>query len=151
MMNPRPQRITIDWFRSRFGENFPDLLDSSKSDFLESCIADVYSMFAGVQELWDHLEYKVYVEKTQLCYGLLTAWYIADLYPTTAIGIQSSGGIPIARKKIGSIDISYADRETRAGSRNNADLLSSLKSNSMGAKAYLMIKASGKMNYLRRL
>lgn len=142
----RPEQITRDWFRTRYGQSFPDLLSSDKDDVLDTCIADVYTLFYGVGELWKHMERKEYVEKTQLCYGLLVAWYIADLFPDYALGVMSSGGIPLKSKQIGGTKIMFGDTKNTAGAVNNADLLQSLKSNSFGAKAYLMIKTSGQIN-----
>ena len=144
--NGKPPKITREWFRARYGQNFADLLDSSKDDFLNDCIDDVYTLFAGVADIWSHLDRKSYCDKTQLCYGLLTAWYITDLYPDYADGVQSSGGVPIKSKKIGGTQITFADSNS-SGAVNNADLLSSLKSNAFGVKAYFMIKASGKLNF----
>lgn len=142
----KPDRITRDWFRTRYGENFPDLLPSDKNDFLDTCISDVYTLFYGVGELWEHMPRREYVEKTQMCYGLLVAWYIADLFPGLTLGVMSTGGIPLKSKQIGGTKITFGDTATKAGAVNNADLLQALKSNSFGAKAYLMIKTSGKIN-----
>ena len=146
MASTRPEKITKEWFRSRYGESFPDLLPADKDNFLETSINDIYTLFYGVGDLWSHLEREVYVAKTQLCYGLLLAWYIADLFPDLALGVMSSGGIPVKMKSIGGVKIQFGDTASTAGAVNNADLLQSLKSNSYGAKAYLMIKTSGKIN-----
>lgn len=142
----KPPVITREWFRTRYGQSFPDLLDEEKNDFLDTCIFDVYTLFYGVQDLWSHLERKAYVSKTQLCYGLLIAWYITDLFPDMSLGVISSGGIPVKAKSIGGVKIQFGDTASSAGAVNNADLLHSLKSNAYGAKAYLMIKTSGKIN-----
>lgn len=141
----RAEPLTRTWFRARYGQNFPDLLEEDKNDFLDSCIEAVYTMFYGVADLWSDIhDRKTYVEKTQLCYGLLVAWYITDVFPDYAVGIISSGGIPIKSKAIGGVKIQFSEQSSTSGS--NADLLSSLKSNAFGAKAYMMIKASGKIN-----
>lgn len=142
----RPEQITRDWFRTRYGQNFPDLLPPNKDDILDTCIADVYTLFYGIGELWSHLPRKEYVDKTQLCYGLLVAWYIADLFPEYTMGVMSTGGIPLKSKQIGGTKIMFGETSSKAGAVNNADLLQSLKSNAFGAKAYLMIKTSGKIN-----
>lgn len=146
-------RIEREWFRSRYGQNFPELLetggedDEKKDELLDNAIDTVYTLFAGVQDIWDHLSRQVYVDKTQVCYGLLVAWYLTDMYPMYAEGIASSGGIPIKSKKIGGTTITYADTAKNYGAKNNANLLDSLKSNAFGMKAYLMIKTSGKINF----
>lgn len=145
----KPAWIDRVWFRARYGQNFPDLLPEEKNDFLDNCISDVYTLFYGVKDLWNHLPRKSYVAKTQMCYGLLVAWYITDVFPDYAVGVTSSGGIPIKMKAIGGTKIQFAD--TSNGNTSYADLLQSLKSNSFGAKAYLMIKTSGKINlFLQR-
>lgn len=142
----KPSKITREWFRTRYGQSFPDLLPDTTNDFLDSCINDVYTTFDGVQTIWAHLERKVYVEKTQLCFGLLVAWWITDTRPDVSLGVVSSGGIPIAMKSIGGTKIQFRDTASKGGAVNNADLLQSLKSNAYGAKAYMMIKTSGKLN-----
>lgn len=142
----KPPMIDRVYFRSRYGQNFPDLLDESTDEFLDTCIHDVYTMFYGVADLWNHLERKVYESKTRMCYGLICAWYLTDLFPDLSLGVVSTGGIPIRSKSIGGVKITFGDTASSAGSFNNADLLQSLKSNSYGAKAYMMIKTSGKIN-----
>lgn len=142
----RPEKITRVWFRTRYGQSFPDLLPEDKNDILDVCISDIYTLFYGVGEFWEHLPREEYVEKTQLCYGLLVAWYIADLFPDFTVGVMSTGGIPLKSKQIGGTKIMFGEVSSKAGAINNADLLQSLKSNVFGAKAYLMIKTSGKLN-----
>lgn len=141
-----PERIDREWFRTRYGQNFPDLLSKDKNNLLDTSISDVYTLFHGVRELWEHLDRQTYVEKTQMCYGLLVAWYITDLFPNYAIGVMSSGGIPLKSKMIGGVKVQFGEAASTAGAYNNADLLQSLKSNAFGAKAYTMIKTSGKIN-----
>ena len=142
----RPPKINREWFRTRYGQSFPDLLPTDKNEFLDTCINDVYTLFYGVGDLWSHMARREYVDKTQLCYGLLIAWYITDLFPDLSLGVVSSGGIPIKMKSIGGTKIQFGETASSAGAVNNADLLQSLHSNSYGAKAYLMIKTSGKIN-----
>lgn len=141
----RPPRIDRYWFLARYASNFPDLTSDDYAELLNSAIEDVYTLFDGVSTLWSHLERNAYCDKTRLCYGLLVAWYLTDLYPDLASGVASSGGIPIKSKKIGGTSVTFAD-STKAGSKANADLLSGLRSNAFGNKAYLMIKSSGKIN-----
>lgn len=146
----RPPKITREWFRARYGQNFPDLLAEDKNDFLDTAILDIYTLFYGVGELWEYLPRKEYVQKTQLCYGLLVSWYITDLFPDFAVGVMSTGGIPLKSKQIGGVKIMFGENKNTDGVINNVDLLQSLKSNAFGAKAYLMIKTSGKINMFFR-
>ena len=54
----RPPVIDRVWFRTRYGQSFPDLLAEDKNDFLDTCIADVYTLFYGVGDLWSHMDMK---------------------------------------------------------------------------------------------
>lgn len=145
--NGKPLRINREWFRSRYGQNFPELLSDEYDDMLDNCIESVYTLFAGVCDIWAHLERDIYVNKTQMCYGLLVAWYITDLYPTYAEGVMASGGVGVKTKKIGGTQITFSDDSRKVGSANNANLLQGLQSNAFGVKAYMMIKTSGKLNF----
>ena len=72
------------------------------------------------------------------------------LFPDFAVGVMSTGGIPLKSKQIGGVKIMFGENKNTDGVINNADLLQSLKSNAFGAKAYLMIKTSGKINMFFR-
>lgn len=135
-----PQKITVHTFRTHFGANFPQLLQEANTQIVEDAIASVYTMFAGVGDMWKHLSTNIWYEKTRLCYGLLTAWYIADVYPSYAVGVQSTGGIPVKSKQIGGVKIMF---DTAAYSTE--DILNALRSNVFGSKAYQMLKSSGSL------
>jgi hypothetical protein len=144
-----PARITADDFRRHHLDAFPKLSDPAKDQFLRDAIDDVYAMFHGAQTLWDWQPDQVWFEKTQLLFRLLVAWYIVDVYPAYSAGVSSMGGVPLRRKKIGGVDIQYADSASPSPRGDYLDLLGALKSNAFGAKAYGMIRASGKLALLR--
>lgn len=143
-----PARITMADFRRFHLQSFPQLADSEYDGIITDAIEAVYTMFTGVGTLWDLEPKQTWYEKTTLCYRLLTAWYIADLYPELVSGIPTMGGIPVKRKKVDGVDITFADTNTSRGGKDYMDLLSSLKSNSFGNKAYVMIRCSVKMALL---
>lgn len=146
-----PQRINAAYFRARYGQNFPDLLAAGTDTFLATCIEDIYTLFIGVQNLWDKQRSSdVYYDKTRMCYGLLLAWYIADMYPNYAIGVISSGGIPVKAKSVGGIKISFGTPDGEGINHNKTyrDALSPLKSNPFGYKAYMMLKNASKNAYI---
>lgn len=136
-----PAPVTPDDWRRYHLQSFPMFADADRQDeadaILDEAIESVYSMWVGVSTLWQGHNEQVWFEKTRLCYRFLICWYIADLYPEFSLGILSTGGLPIARKKIGPIDIVY-DKESLA--QGSSDLLAPLLSNAFGAKAHLMIK-----------
>ena len=138
-----PAPITPDDWRRYHLQSFPVFAEADKKDIADSILHEaieaVYSMWVGVSYLWEGHDRQVWYEKTRLCYRYLICWYIADLYPEYSRGIMSTAGLPILKKKIGPIDITY-DKEALSSD----DLLSPLLSNAFGAKAHLMIKTSYK-------
>jgi hypothetical protein len=144
-----PTRITVGDFRRYHGQSFPKLLDARYDQLLSDAIDDMYTMFHGVETLWDKLDDQVWFERTRLAFRLLTAWHITDTYPTLSSGVASMGGVPLRRKKIGGVDVHYAESAVSAPYKDYRDLLGYLKSNAFGNRAYSMIKSSGKLVVLR--
>lgn len=134
-----PARITVADFKRSHLASFPRLKDSGNDPILQESIEAVYDMFAGVSILWKHAGEQEWYDKTVRCYKFLVAWYIANLYPTFALGVQSTGGMPILSKKIGDITIHYMD----TSKLNTADsVLESLRSNPYGNMALIMIRSA---------
>jgi hypothetical protein len=145
-----PARITPEDFRRYFLASFPKLADEvTYGELLEDVIDSVYAIFPGVNTLWDVHKWKTWYEKTRMCYRLLIAWYLGDLYPTLVAGVSLMGGIPLKRKKIGGVDLTFSDSATTSNVKDYEDVLIQLKSNPWGAKAYLMIKTSAKRVMIR--
>jgi hypothetical protein len=147
--NGAPARITIADFRRYHAESFPKLIAVKYDQLLQDSIDAVYAMFHGVQTLWDLQGEQVWFDKTRLAFRLLTAWYVADMYPTLSAGVAAMGGVPLRRKKIGGVDIQYAESAVSAPYKDYRDLLGYLRSNTFGAKAHSMIRAAGKLALLR--
>jgi hypothetical protein len=150
-VNEIPARIDTTYFRRRFGQNFPDLLDAGYNDLVDASIEDVYTMFYGVNTLWKAHSEQVWFDKTQLCFSLILAWYITDLHPEYAVGVMTAGGIPLKSKSIGGIKIEFGspDRDGLARTPNYKDNLEPLKSNPFGYKAYQMIRRAGHLAAVR--
>lgn len=138
-----PARITRDDFRRFYLANFPKLAEGH-DDIIDQAIEAVYTEFHGVGTLWNMHSPQVWFDKTRMCYLHLAAWYIADMHPKYVAGVPVMGGVPIKRKKIGGVDITFQD-----GSSSASDLLAGLMSNPFGKQAYIMIKASAKRTALR--
>jgi hypothetical protein len=143
-----PVKITVEDFRRYFLMSFPKLGAAAYDGLIQDAIDTVYAMFTGVNTIWDRHPDRVWYEKSQVCYRLLTAWLIADNYPSLVAGVPVMGGVPLKRKKIDGVDLMFADR-TRNGNTEYQDLLESLKSNTWGNKAYVMIRAAAKRVMLR--
>jgi hypothetical protein len=142
----KPARITPFDFRRHHLASFPSLTQSPESDvFLSEIIETVYTMFPYVDDLWNWHPRQLWYDKTVLCYRLLVAWYIADMYPDMAAGAPLMGGIPVKRKKIDGVDVTYPD----SAASGRQDILASLKSNPWGHKAWTMLKMAAKPALLR--
>lgn len=94
----------------------------------------VKAMWSGVLEMWGACEESVRNQKRSAVLNLLIAWYLADMYPTRLTGgMQTSGGMPITRKRIRDVDISYA-------SLHLPQSYDALASNQFGVKAAMLIR-----------
>lgn len=140
----KPERIGYIYLRERFLCNFTDMFKDENRGLLNLCIEDVYKNYAGVEDVWSHLPERLYVDKTQLCYAYLVAWYITDSYPQYVVGVNSVGAIPLREKRIGQVLVKYDNTSTIPYGK--VDDLAELKSNNFGMKAYYMLKKSGKLN-----
>jgi hypothetical protein len=143
-----PAKITIEDFRRYFSASFPKLMAEEYDGLIQDAIDTVYAMFTGVSTIWDLQPEKVWHDKTVVCYRLLTAWYVADCHPEFVAGVLVMGGIPLKRKKIDGVDLTFADR-IASGNKEYQDLLESLNSNPWGRKAYVMLRAAAKRAMLR--
>ena len=140
-VNGLPAHITRDDFRSQFGANYPDLLATSTNDMLDRCIDDVYYMYAGVETLWSRQKPDIYFNKTRLCMLFLLAWYIADVYPTYAIGVAGTGGMALKSKSVGGVKVVFGNPGGDGIGANTKyrDTLAGLLTNKFGKLAYDMI------------
>jgi hypothetical protein len=148
MENGIPAKITVTDFRRYLLAAFPKLAYIQYDGLIQDVIDTVYAMFPGVGTLWDLHRLPVWYDKTVLCYRLLTAWYLADCYPMYVAGVPIMGGVPLRRKKIDGVDLTFVESHSGAGTKYQ-DSLESLKSNPWGVKAYVMLKASAKRVMLR--
>jgi hypothetical protein len=137
----KPARITPADFRRYHLPTFPKLADERNEEIIRQAIEYVYTMFSGVETIWKKQPKPVWHDKTRTCYRLLTAWLIADLYPKFVSGMPVMGGLPLKRKKIGGVDLTFQDAGKLAGS-GYLDLLAGLDSNPFGKLAKIMITAS---------
>lgn len=142
-----PLRITKEDFKRKYLANFPALREGH-DDIIEDAIDNIYTMFYGVQTIWDWQPKQVWFDKTRLCFLHLAAWYIGDMHPTYLRGTTTMGGVKLRRKRIGDTDITF-DVENGASTGNYQNLLGGLLSNPFGKQAYIMITSCGKRVLLR--
>ena len=137
-----PAKITIHDFRRHCLYSFPALASSDFDGLLTDAIDTVYSVFAGVGELWDLHPRQLWYDKTVLCYRFLVCWLIADHYPEFSSRNQTID--ILKRKKIDGVDMVF-NTDLIAGSNP----LTKLNSNDFGRKALMMIQTAAKRAFLR--
>lgn len=115
----------------KYAANFPQLTDQD----IDNAYDEVSVMFSGVQKLWGVLDATTRDAKRTLCINLLTAWYLADMRPTSVTGVVSNGGMAVSSKGIGGTSISFQDMEAQEG-------LKQLNSNVFGQKALMLIQSA---------
>ncbi len=140
-----PAKITVYDFRRYHLQSFPGLADSEYDDLLLGAIDAAYAIFPGVGTLWDWLPEQVWYDKTVLCYRLLTAWYVTDLYPELSSNYASLNGVRLEQKRIDGVMLKFQ----RAPLKQSDDPMQALESNDFGRKAKFMIKAAAKRALLR--
>jgi len=143
-VNGVPRRVTIADIRRWHLASFPDLTSDEHLRTMEEAIDAVYGMFTGCETIFDMQPEQVWYDKTILLFRLLVCWYIADQYPLLVAGTPVMGGLPLKSKKIGPVTLTFQDSFTRGQNKDYQDLLSGLKSNPWGNKAYMMIRAAVK-------
>jgi hypothetical protein len=145
-----PAKVTVEDFRRYFLMLFPKLTDEQYDGLIQDAIDTVYAMFSGVNTIWDIQPKRVWHEKSQVCYRHLTAWYIADRYPDLVPGYSSAGGLPLVRKKVDGVDLTFdASLAQSKASGAYQDALSGLRSNHSGRTALMMIQSAAKRAMLR--
>jgi hypothetical protein len=151
IVDGKPAKITIHDFRRHHLMSFPALTDTKYDSLITEAIDRVYTWFPFVHELWDWHPEQLWFDKTSLCYRDLTAWHITDRYPKlSAANYDSIGGVPLHRKKIDGVDLTF-DRSAIQGSAGEKvdNPISSLRSNHFGRMALMMMRMSAKRALLR--
>jgi hypothetical protein len=143
-----PAKITVEDFRRYFSASFPKLMSAEYDGLVKDVIDTVYAIFAGVNTIWDLHPDKVWYEKSQACYRLLTAWFIADKYAALAPGVQSVDGI--VQKRVDGVALKYDTGMIQGKADGKVqESLAVLRSNHFGRTALMMIQASAKRAMLR--
>lgn len=115
----------------KFASNFPTLSDQQINDAYDF----VSVIFSGVNHLWGVLDATTRDAKRTTCMNLLTAWYLLDMNPTSAVGVIGNGGMAVSSKSIGGTSLSFQDMDAQEG-------IKQLNSNVFGQKALMMIQSA---------
>ena len=114
----------------KFAANFPTLTDTD----INNAYDIVSVMFSGINQCWRALPEPLRTSKRTLCMNYLTAWYLLDNNPQSAVGVMGNGGMALTSKSIGGTSLSFADMDAQEG-------IKQLNSNVFGQKALMMIQS----------
>lgn len=115
----------------KYAANFPTLTDQEITLAYDTVVV----MFSGVNQLWGVLDAATAAAKRSLCLNLLTAWYLLDTNPKSAVGVIGNGGMALTSKSIGGTSLSFQDMDAQEG-------IKQLNSNVFGQKALMMIQSA---------
>lgn len=108
-----------------FRNKFKDSLTDEDVQLAIDCINTDWS---GVPSLWRVLPKTQRENKINLTLNYLTAWWLADAYPSLVNGVFTTGGVPLVEKEIGGVRLRFRDQDVQ-------DAYSKLKSNYFGLRA----------------
>ena len=114
-----------------YAANFPDLTDAQ----INAAYTEVATIYSGINSLWGVLPAATAEAKRTLCMNLLTAWYLADMNPSSLTGVIGNGGMAVSSKSIGGTSLSFQDMDAQEG-------LKQLNSNVFGQKALMLIQSA---------
>lgn len=123
----------------RFKDNFINLTETQ----IHRALQMVNAQFSGVYTLWNMLPPGEASAKRELCINYLLAWQLMTSYPSQAVGVSGTGGLPMQSKKAGPIFIRYRDVVRQSGS----GVLEMLTTNQFGLEALSMIQCAPE-NYM---
>lgn len=115
-------------FEFKFTTNFPTF----GSDMIDESYADVLVQFAGVMQLWADVAPEIRDSKRTLCMNYILAWYLADLYPSSVVGLNADGGKPLGSKSINGVSLNFKEVPCPPG-------LEQFTTNAFGLEALRMI------------
>jgi len=112
-----------------YAANFPNLT----TDQVQIGIDSAYTMWYGViTAYWARMAADIRDAKRLLAWNLLTAWWLANQFPSQVTGVVSNGGMPLSAKTIGGVSVSMKDIPVQPG-------MEGLLSNTFGVEALMMM------------
>jgi hypothetical protein len=115
--------------------NFPTLTTPQ----IQAGIDSARTMWYGViTSYWASLGQTIRDAKRLLAWNLLTAWWLANQYPSAVTGVVSNGGLPLSGKTIGGVSVTFRDIPAQPG-------MEGLQSNVFGSEAYMMMLSAEEM------
>ena len=115
-----------------YTRNFTGFADNGVSEIQEG-IAQIQAQFSGVLNYyWGGLESSIQLSKRNYVFNLLVAWYMADKFPSNLVGVTGNAGLPMVKKSIGGVDITFEQYKVQED-------MKVLTTNTFGMRALMML------------
>ena len=98
---------------------------------LQPISAPLYQRFC-YPLFWSNQSYIQQIATRNLVYNLLIAWYLADMFSESLSGVVSNGGMPIVKKSLGGVDLTFVQYKIQ-------EEMKVLTTNTFGLRALNMI------------
>ncbi len=106
--------------------------DGGYSEISEAIVA-ISAQWSGVlNNFWSNQSYIQQIATRNLVYNLLIAWYLADMFSESLSGVVSNGGMPIVKKSLGGVDLTFVQYKIQ-------EEMKVLTTNTFGLRALNMI------------
>lgn len=114
-----------------YARNF-SFADGGASEITEAMSAVNAQWYGVLNQFWQNQGTVQQTATRNLVYNLLIAWYLADFFPMALIAVGANGGMPLVKKSIGGVDITYAQYKIQ-------EEMKVLTTNTFGLRALNMI------------
>ena len=114
-----------------YARNF-NFADGGASEITEAMSAVNSQWYGVLNQFWQNQGTVQQTATRNLVYNLLIAWYLADFFPMALTAVGANGGMPLVKKSIGGVDITYAQYKIQ-------EEMKVLTTNTFGLRALNMI------------
>jgi hypothetical protein len=123
-----------------YAQFFPGLYNEvGAAPMVDYACALIEVEWAGIFQLWQNDSATLQAQKQFNLEAYLVAWWLTDMLPEQASGVQGDGGMPLTSKSIGGVSVTRKDMGLQAGMKQ-------LESNAFGIKAaHLFMSAPERM------
>ena len=114
-----------------YARNF-SFADGGASEIAEAMSVINAQWYGVLNTFWASQDAVRQTATRNLVYNLLIAWYLADFFPMSLTAIGANGGMPVVKKSIGGVDITFLQYKVQ-------EEMKVLTTNTFGLRALNMI------------
>jgi hypothetical protein len=123
--------VTGNYADFTYARNF-SFADGGVSEITEAMTAVSAQWYGVLNSFWSSQGATQQTNTRNLVYNLLIAWYLADMFPMALANVGANGGMPVVKKSIGGVDITFTQYKIQ-------EEMKVLTTNTFGLRALSMI------------